>query len=69
MKKRINIQWTSMTGMGPRAWDRDEEHLSIHVPHEHHEEHHIVHSHQATGMQDLHSGEGKNTDNSSRKKN
>lgn len=31
--KRINIEWSSMTGLGPTAWDQDHEILKIHTPH------------------------------------
>ena len=42
-KKNVSIEWSSMSGMGPRAWDRDEARLSIHESHEHpSEKHHIV---------------------------
>jgi len=33
MKKRINIGFSSMAGMGPAAWDSDHEVLAIHTPH------------------------------------
>ena len=31
--KRINIEWSSMTGMGPAAWDGDRHILNMHTPH------------------------------------
>jgi len=33
MKKPIKIEWESMTGMGPAAWDSDHKVLTIHTPH------------------------------------
>ena len=31
--KRINIEWSSMTGLGPAAWNRDHHILTMHTPH------------------------------------
>ena len=35
--KRINIEWSSMTGLGPTAWGGDHHVLNMHTPH--HENH------------------------------
>jgi len=32
-KKGIKIEWESMTGFGPAAWDNDHSVLAIHTPH------------------------------------
>ena len=36
--KRINLGWSSMTGMGPAAWNRDHHILNMHISH--HEKYH-----------------------------
>ena len=36
--KRVNIGWSSMTGFGPAAWDKDNHVLNMHTPR--HEAHH-----------------------------
>jgi hypothetical protein len=42
MKMRINIEFSSMDGIGPKAWDRDESNLAMHSYHPHPAQHHVV---------------------------
>jgi hypothetical protein len=43
MRKRINIGFSSMTGFGPKAWDRDESKVSMHTVHSHNgKQHHVT---------------------------
>lgn len=46
-KKRVKIDWSNMAGFGPIAWDRDNEPLNIHTPHEE-VHHHAEHTHKGT---------------------
>lgn len=56
MKKLISIDFRSMAGLGPKAWDRDDSRLSMHTSHPHHEKHPHLAQEKSTRQ------EGKGTD-------
>lgn len=37
---KTDIKWSSMSGIGPKAWDRDEQHMEFPMAHHHEAEHH-----------------------------
>jgi hypothetical protein len=45
MRKRINIDFSSMAGLGPKAWDRDESRVAMHTAHPHRSKKHHSKTH------------------------
>ncbi len=59
MKIRIKMDMSNMSGIGPKAWDRDESPVTMHTVHPHHDEHH---HHETAGNPHRESQAGTNTE-------